>query len=119
VEEATVEASGTPDFISESFEGVTVLRTTCLECEYVTERKESFMDICVPIISDNQSNEDTPSSPSSFFASTLMEVDFLRDTNKYWCEQCVRYNEARRSVHYEKLPRLLVLQLKRFSLSFG
>lgn len=108
----------TRDFISESFEGVTVLRTTCLECEHVTERKESFMDICVPIINENMLDE-PPLSPSAFYASMLMEVDFLRDSNKYWCEQCVRYNEARRSVHYEKLPRLLVLQLKRFSLSYG
>lgn len=77
------------------------------------------MDICVPITNDSHSGDEPPQSPSAFFASTLMEVDFLRDTNKYWCEQCVRYNEARRSVHYEKLPRLLVLQLKRFSLSFG
>lgn len=119
VEETNNPTSETRDFISESFEGVTVLRTTCLECEYVTERKESFMDICVPITNDSHSGDEPPQSPSAFFASTLMEVDFLRDTNKYWCEQCVRYNEARRSVHYEKLPRLLVLQLKRFSLSFG
>lgn len=77
------------------------------------------MDICVPITSDLPTNGDVAPSPSALFATTLMEVDFLRDTNKYWCEQCVRYNEARRSVHYEKLPRLLILQLKRFSLSFG
>ena len=82
--------SGTRDFISDSFEGVTVLRTTCLECEYVTERKESFMDICVPIINDNPAGEDAPQSPSAFFASTLMEVDFLRDTNKYWYENMYR-----------------------------
>lgn len=36
-------------FISEDFEGVSLLRTTCLECEHVTERKETFCDICVPI----------------------------------------------------------------------
>lgn len=41
------------------------------------------MDICVPIISDNPPGEEPPLSPSAFFASTLMEVDFLRDTNKY------------------------------------
>lgn len=95
------------------------MRTTCLECEYVTERKESFMDICLPIVNENVSGEEANTNASALFASTLMEVDFLRDANKYWCEQCVRYNEARRSVHYEKLPRLLVLQLKRFSLSYG
>lgn len=37
------------NFISEDFQGVTLLRTTCLECEQVTERKETFCDICVPI----------------------------------------------------------------------
>lgn len=36
-------------FISEDFEGISLLRTTCLECEHVTERKETFCDICVPI----------------------------------------------------------------------
>lgn len=43
-------------FISEDFEGVSLLRTTCLECEHVTERKETFFDICVPIDID-RSNE--------------------------------------------------------------
>lgn len=43
-------------FISEDFEGVSLLRTTCLECEHVTERKETFCDIYVPIDTD-QSNE--------------------------------------------------------------
>lgn len=40
----------------DDFQGVSLLRTTCLECEYVTERKESFCDICVPI--NGLSNED-------------------------------------------------------------
>lgn len=43
-------------FISEDFEGVSLLRTTCLECEHVTERKETFCDIYVPIDID-RSNE--------------------------------------------------------------
>lgn len=43
-------------FISEDFEGVSLLQTTCLECEHVTERKETFCDICVPIDID-RSNE--------------------------------------------------------------
>ncbi|KPJ19316.1 Ubiquitin carboxyl-terminal hydrolase 1 [Papilio machaon] len=36
-------------------------------------------------------------------------------SSRYWCERCLRYNEAWRSVSYSRLPRLLVLQLKRFS----
>jgi ubiquitin carboxyl-terminal hydrolase 1 len=37
------------DSIFEDFRGVSLLRTTCLECEQVTQRKETFCDICVPI----------------------------------------------------------------------
>lgn len=44
-------------FISEDFEGVSLLRTTCLECEHVTERKETFCDICVPIDIDRSSEK--------------------------------------------------------------
>lgn len=43
----------------DDFQGVSLLRTTCLECEFVTERKESFCDICVPI--NGLSNEDISS----------------------------------------------------------
>lgn len=39
--------------IFEDFQGVSLLRTTCLECEQVTERKETFCDICVPIQTDS------------------------------------------------------------------
>ncbi|KAF4520033.1 hypothetical protein B566_EDAN008320 [Ephemera danica] len=42
------------NFITKDFEGVTVLRTTCLECETATERKETFCDICVPIQAPNE-----------------------------------------------------------------
>lgn len=46
-------------FISEDFEGVTLLRTKCLECEYITERKETFCDICVPIDIDRSNVKGT------------------------------------------------------------
>lgn len=46
-------------FISEDFEGVSLLRTTCLECEHVTERKETFCDICVPIDIDRSNEKGT------------------------------------------------------------
>merc|ERR1719323_2160299 len=39
----------------------------------------------------------------------------LRENNKYLCAECSRLNEAQRSVQYELLPKILVLQLKRFT----
>lgn len=56
-----------------------------------------------------------PESDSDPFRAACLSCEYLRDQNKYWCERCLRYNEARRSVAYSRLPRLLVLQLKRFS----
>ncbi len=43
----------------------------------------------------------------------------LRENNKYWCEECGRLNEAQRSVQFEVLPRVMVLQLKRFTSASG
>ncbi|XP_039289966.1 ubiquitin carboxyl-terminal hydrolase 1 [Nilaparvata lugens] len=113
------------NFIAEDFEGVTLLRTTCVECEMVTERKETFCDICVPIASTNTSltnnNQGALSEQkiNELYREAVVTEEYLHETNKYWCETCLRYNEAKRSVRYESLPRLLTLQLKRFSSSFG
>ncbi|GBP58503.1 Ubiquitin carboxyl-terminal hydrolase 1 [Eumeta japonica] len=97
------------DFVAEDFEGTMVVRTMCLECETVTKRTQAVCDIGVPVSEDGEEDEREP------FRSACLSSEYLRDQNKYWCERCLRYNEARRSVAYERLPRLLVLQLKRFS----
>ncbi|KAJ8683249.1 hypothetical protein QAD02_019041 [Eretmocerus hayati] len=109
-------------FISEDFEGVSLLRTTCLECEQVTERKEIFCDICVPIDIDrsNEKDEDGKTMDSSaIYKKAVVTSELLVDKNKYWCATCLRLNEARRAICYPTLPRLLVLQLKRFSTAAG
>jgi ubiquitin carboxyl-terminal hydrolase 1 len=46
------------NFVANDFEGVTVLCTTCLECEHTTERKETFYDICVPITTAEQDSDE-------------------------------------------------------------
>ena len=51
------EADNQKCFISEDFEGVSLLRTTCLECEQGSERKETFCDICVPIDCDRANDK--------------------------------------------------------------
>ncbi|XP_047503144.1 probable ubiquitin carboxyl-terminal hydrolase 9 [Pieris napi] len=95
------------DFVAESFEGTMVVRTMCLECETVTEKAQAVCELCVPVGEDDSADEP--------FRAACLSSEYLRDQNKYWCERCLRYNEARRSVAYSRLPRLLVLQLKRFS----
>ncbi|KAL1452702.1 hypothetical protein WDU94_006906 [Cyamophila willieti] len=103
--------------ITEDFQGVSIIRTICTECETVRERKEVFCDICVPIISvDNISNE--RDEVNALYRNAIVTEEMLIDTNKYWCEACLRYNEAKRCYRFETLPRLLTLHLKRFSSGF-
>lgn len=100
------------NFIAEDFEGVTLRRTKCLECEGVTERKEPFYDISVPIMC----NEDEfVSNPSEIYRKACVTSEKLCDSNKYLCDNCKRYNEASREVLFEKLPKIMILQLKRFT----
>lgn len=99
------------NFVCEDFEGVTLRRTTCLECECVTERKEPFYDIPVPI---NIKDEDSELNSNEIYRRACVTSEKLCDTNKYLCDNCKRYNEASREVSFEKLPNIMVLQLKRF-----
>lgn len=46
------------NFMAEDFQGIALRRTRCLECESVTERKEPFYDIPVPIVSGEDLVED-------------------------------------------------------------
>ncbi|XP_076258874.1 ubiquitin specific protease 1 [Rhynchophorus ferrugineus] len=104
------------NFIAEEFEGVSIHRTVCLECEEVSELKEPFLEIQVPV---NSKDEDFGSSnaDSSIFGTVCVASEKLCDQNKYFCENCNRYNEASRTVLYEKLPNTMVLHLKRFTTS--
>jgi len=101
------------NFIIEDFQGITRRRTRCLECECVTERKEPFYDIPVPIL-ELQDEKCCPKPTSELYRRACVTYEKLCDSNKYLCEICKRYNEASREVSFEKLPNVMVMQLKRF-----
>lgn len=101
------------DFFTEDFEGITVSTTKCLSCETVTEQKETMIDIAVPI--SGYGNTDMEDKTHSFIQNSCITREYFRGENKYRCEQCIGYTEAIRSISYEVLPRLLVIQLSRFS----
>lgn len=49
------------------------------------------------------------------FQNLCITREQFRGDNKYRCEECMGYTEAIRSISYPVLPRLLIIQLKRFS----
>ncbi|XP_019872392.1 ubiquitin carboxyl-terminal hydrolase 1 [Aethina tumida] len=101
------------NFVAEDFEGITLRRTKCSECESVTERKEPFYDIPVPISTKEDDNNDL--TASDIYRRACVTTEKLCESNKYLCDKCKRYNEASREVLFERLPNIMVLQLKRFT----
>ena len=102
-----------PNFVKENFEGKSVMTTRCLECEMSTHCSEKFTNIDVPLQLDDDDVEEL--SGRELFLKQILMSETLRENNKYWCEECSRLNEARRSVQFELLPKVMVLQLKRFT----
>lgn len=43
------------------------------------------------------------------------EVEKLFADNKYFCDECKTLTNAERSIHYDVIPNILTLHLKRFS----
>merc|ERR1719225_445639 len=144
-EDSTPDQNSDPvsNFVRENFVGKTVFRTKCLECEPSTYRSDKFINIDIPLtfdddlsetmsnglLSDDNSSNSLRStghggggghgsntlSVADLFLKQIMASETLRENNKYLCAECSRLNEAQRSVQYELLPKILVLQLKRFT----
>ncbi|XP_016952559.1 ubiquitin carboxyl-terminal hydrolase 1 [Drosophila biarmipes] len=103
------------NFFSSDFEGIVVLTTKCLSCETITRQKQGMLDISVPVPISGYDNADLQEKPSTYIQNSCITKEYFRGENKYSCNQCTGYTEAIRSISYEVLPRLLVIQLNRFS----
>lgn len=57
------------DFVRDDFEGITVSKTTCLTCESSTEKKETMIDVSIPISSTE--NIGAIDNPQLFFEVCL------------------------------------------------
>ncbi|XP_076051179.1 ubiquitin carboxyl-terminal hydrolase 12A-like [Oratosquilla oratoria] len=108
------DSSKAVDLVGSKFKGEMCLETRCLECEHTTTRQETFIDVCVPVKTKADFDDEDMSEPEVFM-SALCEEELVRDTNKYWCDGCRHHNEARRSVHFPTLPLHLIVHMKRFS----
>lgn len=100
------------NFLVEDFRGQTVRSTKCLECENVTQRKEQFFEIPVPI--RELTPLDRKRNPSELYREACLAPETLRGANKFYCNDCRHLNEAVRSVAFERLPKIMILQQKRF-----
>lgn len=68
---ASPDTNSSYNFIADDFQGVSVQCTVCLECEQVTQRQETFCDICVPIIKHDAKGKCNELS-DAFFQSLIL-----------------------------------------------
>ncbi|KAM7097904.1 ubiquitin carboxyl-terminal hydrolase 1 [Molossus nigricans] len=115
------------ELVEKLFQGQLVLRTRCLECESLTERREDFQDISVPVQEDELSKveESSEISPEPkpemktlrWAISQFASVERIVGEDKYFCENCHHYTEAERSLLFDKMPEVITIHLKCFAAS--
>lgn len=92
-------------FVNSIFQGTLTNVTKCLTCDTVTSRDEHFLDLPVDI---------EQNSSVTHCLRRISKVERLSGTNKFSCECCGALQEAEKRTLIKKLPKILVLHLKRF-----
>eukprot|EP01135_Chromosphaera_perkinsii_P011922 Nk52_evm39s2531 gene=Nk52_evmTU39s2531 len=92
-------------WVHDIFEGTLTNETTCLTCETVSSKDESFLDLSVDI----EQNSSITSCLKKFSSTEV-----LHSEHKYFCETCCSLQEGQKRMRIKRLPNVLALHLKRF-----
>lgn len=92
-------------FIHDIFEGTLTNETKCLSCESITSKDESFLDLSIDV-------EQNSSLTNCLF--NFSSVETLSRGDKFYCDKCCSLQEAQKRMKIKKLPKILVVHLKRF-----
>eukprot|EP00124_Ichthyophonus_hoferi_P000432 Ihof_evm3s16 gene=Ihof_evmTU3s16 len=94
------------------FQGAMQIETVCLECEKQQGHNEAFLDISLPVKANGMGS-------LSWAIATHVASEKLEGSNRYHCDNCRSLQEAERRMHFQVLPPVLALHLKRFSFGPG
>ena len=97
-------ARNRPKIFPAYFEGIFSDHKICQECPCKYEREQPFMALNLTVKSNNLTE-----SLDQFVRGELLEGD-----NVYYCEKCQAKRSAVKRMSIRKLPKTLVIQLKRF-----
>jgi ubiquitin carboxyl-terminal hydrolase 8 len=88
--------------------------TTCQECGTRTKKFETFHYFTLQVVIDGDENPNSPISLDKLFENFRVKKTF-DDDNKYQCDKCCRkVDHATNETSVWKLPRYLIIQLKRY-----
>lgn len=106
--------------IIDLFYGQQVSQIICGNCKYIHHNYEAFSTLSLPIPSAKRDNEQgTPNTPSMYDAcDVLFKNECLNKTEKEWrCDKCNTSVKSSKCTRLWKLPKILIVTLKRFDYS--
>ncbi|EGR30572.1 ubiquitin-specific protease, putative, partial [Ichthyophthirius multifiliis] len=92
-------------WLEDIFGGILTTQTQCNNCKTVTERDEAFLDISIDI---------DYNSSISHCIKKISEKEVLNQECKFFCDKCQTKQDAEKRSLFKKLPKTLILHLKRF-----
>ncbi|CAF3507276.1 unnamed protein product [Rotaria sordida] len=110
IERNLVDQINNHSIIVDLFYGTYLSTTTCLDCMYTSHNFEPFICLTLPIPSTNQCTlEDC--------LRHLNEDEYLNDESRWFCPKCKCFCNGKRRLEIHKLPKILIIQLKRFQIN--
>ncbi|XP_072004412.1 ubiquitin carboxyl-terminal hydrolase 50 [Engystomops pustulosus] len=104
---STVESNAAESLISRLLQGVLKQNTACLECGHTSHKEEVFTVLSLPIVSADETN--VQDCLEGFFQQVI-----LTRTDRIFCPVCKLKQDASAKAQIWKLPKILILHLKRF-----
>ena len=115
-------------FIDQVFKGEMKSTVTCLGCQNISIKRDSFFDLSLPVVTNEQASGSFVGSILSWISSPFVqtssnleecleafcEEEILSGKNQYYCEKCKCFQDCKKSLHLLQSPEILILQLKRF-----
>ena len=95
------------------FSGILAHKTKCLSCQALSERREAFHDIVLPVPKASETFG-KPVSVQVMLAAFMKPEDLTGD-NMYFCESCNLKRDARRWTEIVDNPTHIIFVLNRFS----
>lgn len=81
----------------------------CKDCPHTYERQEPYLSLSISVKNKKSIQEGL---------SSFIQGDMLEGENAYYCEKCDKKVDTLKRTCVKKLPRYLVLALKRFEFDF-
>lgn len=107
--EGLIKGSPQENTINEHFGGKYANEIICKDCPHFSEREEPFMNVALQV----KGKKTVQESLEAYVTGDLLEGD-----NAFFCDKCDKKVTALKRACIKKLPRTLVLALKRFEYNF-